>query len=122
MLYTLLVTLFVLLCFFLMVLILVQKSKGSIGIGNLGGGMQMLFGGSGGQSLFQKATWIAGAVFMALSLFLAILKTRGGSVLERRSSPEAAEITIPAQSPTAPAAPQEPASTPVSEESPKPAQ
>ncbi len=46
-----------------------------MGIGNLGGGVQMLFGGSGGQDMFQKITWTLGAVFMAGSLLLSLMKT-----------------------------------------------
>lgn len=60
---------------FLIPLILIQKGKGSMGLGNLGGGAQMLFGGSGGQDVFQKLTWFFGALFMAGSLILSILKT-----------------------------------------------
>lgn len=73
--YGFLMTFYISLCFALMTLILIQKSKGSIGIGNLGGSMQMLFGGSGGQTLFQKITWIAGGLLMVLSLVLAIMKS-----------------------------------------------
>lgn len=97
MLYEILVALFIFLCFFLMVLILVQKSKGSIGIGNLGGSMQMLFGGSGGQSLFQKATWVVGALFMGLSLILAIMKTRGGATHLFEKSSKSAPIETPVE-------------------------
>ena len=46
-----------------------------MGLGGLGGGAQMLFGGSGGQDIFQKITWILGALFMFGSLSLALLKT-----------------------------------------------
>ncbi len=74
-LYSLLVSLFVILCLIMVLLILVQKSKGSIGIGGLGGGSQMLFGGSGGQDLFQKTTWVMGSIFMFGSLLLAIMKS-----------------------------------------------
>lgn len=72
----------------LILIILLQKSKGSMGIGALGGGTQMLFGGSGGQDLFQKITWTMGAIFMGGSLVLAILKSHevgGGSLLNRTS-------------------------------------
>lgn len=47
-----------------------------MGLGNMGGGAQMLFGGSGGQDLFQKITWVLGALFMAGSLFLALMKSQ----------------------------------------------
>lgn len=76
MIYGLLITLFVLLCFLLMALILIQKSKGSLGLGNIGGSMQMLFGGSGGQDILQKATWLLGAVFMLSCLGLSIYKSK----------------------------------------------
>jgi preprotein translocase subunit SecG len=36
----------------------------------------MLFGGSGGQDVFQKITWFLGALFMALSLLLALAKSQ----------------------------------------------
>lgn len=59
----------------LIFLILIQKGKGSMGLGNLGGGAQMLFGGSGGQDIFQKATWLLGTIFIFGSLGLALMKT-----------------------------------------------
>lgn len=74
MLYGLLLALYALTGFLLIVLIFIQKGKGSLGLGNIGGGTQMLFGGSGGQDLFQKATWVLGALFMAGSLILALMK------------------------------------------------
>ncbi len=46
-----------------------------MGLGGLGGGAQMLFGGSGGQDIFQKLTWILGTIFMASSLILALMKS-----------------------------------------------
>lgn len=75
MLYTLLVSLFLFVCFVLVLIILIQQGKSSMGIGGLGGSTQMLFGGSGGQDLFQKITWVLGAIFMATSLWLALLKS-----------------------------------------------
>ena len=79
MLFGLLVTLFTFVCFLLVLIILVQQGKGSMGLGSLGGGTQMLFGGSGGQDIFQKITWILGAIFMIGSLVLALMKTTGGN-------------------------------------------
>lgn len=75
MLFGLLLTLYIFVCMLLVLLVLVQKGKSSMGIGNLGGGVQMLFGGSGGQDIFQKVTWVLGALFMAGSLGLSLLKT-----------------------------------------------
>ncbi len=73
---TLLTVLFVILCFFLGLFILIQQGKGDMGIGGLGMSTQLLFGGSGGQSFFEKSTWIMGAIFIFGSLSLAILKTK----------------------------------------------
>ncbi len=79
MLFGLLIALFIFVCFLLVLLILIQQCKGSMGLGSLGGGTQMLFGGSGGQDIFQKVTWILGAIFMIGSLALALMKTAGGT-------------------------------------------
>ncbi len=74
MLYEILVSLFTILCFVMILLILIQKGKSSSGLGGLGGGSQMLFGGSGGQDLFQKSTWVLAALFMGGSLVLSTMK------------------------------------------------
>ena len=72
MLYGLLVTLFVILCPLLILLVYIQKGKGGMEIGAMGGGSQMLFGGSGGQDFFQKTTWVMGTLFMVGSLLLSL--------------------------------------------------
>jgi protein translocase SecG subunit len=74
MLYGLLLTLFVLIGFFIILFVLIQQSKSSLGLGSIGD-TQMLFGGSGGQNFFQKTTWILGGLFMILSFGLAIMKS-----------------------------------------------
>ncbi|HXW86474.1 MAG TPA: preprotein translocase subunit SecG [Candidatus Bathyarchaeia archaeon] len=76
MLYGFLLCLYFLNCILLVLLVLLQKTKSSLGFGALGGGAQMLFGGGGGQDLFQKVTWILGACFMIGSLGLALMKSR----------------------------------------------
>ena len=76
MLYGLLMSVYIFLSVLLALLILIQKGKGNMGLGNIGGGTQMLFGGSGGQDIFRKITWVLGAIFMAGSLMLAIMKTK----------------------------------------------
>lgn len=103
MLYEILVALFVLLCFFITLIVLIQKTKGSIGIGTLGGGTQMLFGGSGGQDIFQKITWGCGASFMLFSFVLAIMKssTIGDARFLTR---EVAPMTVISQESESPAA------------------
>jgi preprotein translocase subunit SecG len=85
----LLTTLLVLDGLLLVLFILIQKGKGNMGLGVLGGGAQTLFGGSGGQDLFQKITWVLGGIFMAGSLGLSILKSRevsSGGIVTRASA------------------------------------
>jgi preprotein translocase subunit SecG len=76
MLYGLLLTMYFVVCLFLILIVLIQKGKSSMGIGSIGGGSQLIFGGSGGQDVFQKITWVLGALFMAGSLILALMKSR----------------------------------------------
>ena len=75
MLYGFLLTAFIFMATVMLLLILIQQTKGSMGLGALGGGTQMLFGGSGGQNFFQKVTWFLAASFMILSLLLSIMKS-----------------------------------------------
>lgn len=75
MLFGLLVGLFIVVCLLLVLLVFLQKGKGSLGLGSMGGGAQMIFGGSGGQDVFQKATWVLVALFLLGSLGLSIYKT-----------------------------------------------
>lgn len=74
-------TLFIIMTFVLAGFILLQQGKGDMGLGSMGGGSQMLFGGSGGQNFFERVTWVLGALFICGSLGLAILKSK-----EARSS------------------------------------
>lgn len=75
MLYGLLLAFFIIVCFLLVLIVLAQQGKGSMGLGNIGGATQMIFGGSGGQDLFQKITWVLGALFLIGSLWLSLMKT-----------------------------------------------
>lgn len=76
MLFGLLMTLYILNCFFLVLVVLVQQGKGGLGITQLGGSQQMIFGGSGGADELQKATWVLGTIFMFGSLALAIFRSQ----------------------------------------------
>ena len=46
--------LYVFLCLLIVLMVLIQRGKSSMGLGNMGGGNQLLFGSSGGQDIFQK--------------------------------------------------------------------
>ncbi len=75
MLYELLITIFVINSLLLLLIVMIQQGKGNMGLGNLGGATQMLFGGTGGADIMQKTTWVLGTIFMTLSLVLALMKT-----------------------------------------------
>lgn len=107
-LYILLNTLFVLLCFFLIFIILLQKGKGGTGLfGNMGNANVKLFGGSGGQDIFQKTTWILAFFFLAGSLVLALMRN-SGMLQKSRILQEQVELpAAPAEEPAPEAAPTE---------------
>jgi preprotein translocase subunit SecG len=94
----------VIVCFFLIVVVLLQSGKAADLAGAFGGmGSQTAFGPRGSATLLSKATTLAAALFMVTSLSLAILATRGasstGSVLERIKAPAK---SAPAKPPKAP--------------------
>lgn len=93
--FTFFMILFVILCVFLAIFILIQQGKGDLGLGSMGGS-QMLFGGSGGQNFFEKATWTMGAIFILGALGLSILKSKEqrASILEGVRVPQ--KTTVPA--------------------------
>lgn len=74
--YTFLLVLFVILSILLATIILIQPGKGDMGLGSIGSGTQILFGGSGGRSFFEKATWIMAALFIFGALGLSLVKTK----------------------------------------------
>lgn len=86
---------FIIICLMLLLLILIQKGKSSMGIGNLGGGNQMLFGGTGGQDIFQKTTWVLGLLFMSGSLLLAMAKRPSRSNLLSRITNVQKDVPMP---------------------------
>jgi preprotein translocase subunit SecG len=105
----------VIVCFFLVVVVLLQSGKAADLAGAFGGmGSQTAFGPRGSATVLSKATTIAAAVFMVTSLSLAILATRNaassGSVLERQKAPTKAAPKLPEKAP-APAPVGSPTST-----------
>lgn len=61
-------------CVLTVLLVLIQRGKSSMGLGNMGGSNQAIFGSSGGQDIFQKITWSFLVIVLTGSLFLAVLK------------------------------------------------
>src|SRR5258708_31577195 len=96
-------------CFFLVVVVLLQSGKAADLAGAFGGmGSQTAFGPRGSATVLSKATTIAAALFMMTSLSLAILATRHAgasqSVLDRQKKPPVKTAPGPAQ-PVKPAMP-----------------
>ena len=115
--YILFLIVHVIVCFFLIVVVLLQSGKAADLAGAFGGmGSQTAFGPRGSATLLSKATTISAVLFMVTSLGLSILASRqsglGASVLEEPASKSApapakgAPVSIPvpgqppAQSPT----------------------
>jgi len=70
----------VLVCFFLIVVVLLQSGKAADLAGAFGGmGSQTTFGPRGSATVLSKATTISAALFMLTSLFLSVLTTRGAA-------------------------------------------
>jgi preprotein translocase subunit SecG len=102
----------VIVCFFLIIVILLQSGKAADLAGAFGGmGSQTAFGPRGSATLLSKATTISTVVFMLTSISLSIIATKsngsgGATVLQRHTtkttSVPAAPVTAP---PAAPAAP-----------------
>jgi len=85
--YVLLLIVHVLVCFFLIVVVLLQSGKAADLAGAFGGmGSQTAFGPRGSATLLSKATTVSAILFMVTSLSLSIMATRsaglGTSVLE----------------------------------------
>jgi preprotein translocase subunit SecG len=67
-------------CFFLIVVVLLQSGKAADLAGAFGGmGSQTTFGPRGSATVLSKATTISAALFMLTSLFLSVLTTRGAA-------------------------------------------
>jgi len=87
-------------CFFLILVVLLQTGKGADLAGAFGvGGSQTAFGARGAATLLSKLTTISAIVFMITSFTLALFANRqGGSVV----TDEPATQTVPAVPPSIP--------------------
>ena len=79
------------LCILIAMLVLIQRGKGNMGLGNVGGSNQAIFGSSGGQDIFQKMTWICLVLLLSGSLVLAVL--RGKQNMQGYRSHQSAPIS-----------------------------
>jgi preprotein translocase subunit SecG len=100
----------VLVCFFLIVVVLLQSGKsGDIAAAFGGQGSQTAFGPRGAATALSKATTWSAIIFMLTSITLSILASRAGSsssgsvLSDIKSTPSQSKPAAPAQPPTAPA-------------------
>lgn len=104
--YAALVVIYVFICFFLILVVLVQQGKGADIAGAFGGGgTQTAFGARGATTLLHKLTTGAFVGFIILSLVLTVLQRhQRPSVMERVQQKSSAQKTLPvAPAPAAPA-------------------
>src|SRR5471030_866299 len=93
-------TLYVIICFVLLLVVLLQQGKGGDMASAFGGGSShTAFGARGGATVLSKATTIFAVLFMLGALALAIIGQRGPA-------------TVVSGTPAPPAPPRAPASTP----------
>jgi preprotein translocase subunit SecG len=126
--YTLFLIVHVLVCFFLIIVILLQSGKAADLAGAFGGmGSQTAFGPRGSATLLSKATTLSAVLFMVTSLGLSILATRtaglGTTVLEGAPARPAQtkSAPVPVNPAPVPGAPQPVQSAPVTIPVPPPA-
>jgi len=90
----LLIILHITVCLFLIAVVLLQSGKGAEIGAAFGGSSQTLFGSRGAATFLSKMTTIAAVLFMVTSLLLAIVTSKGGSVVKKTVVPQQA---VPAQ-------------------------
>jgi len=73
----------ILACFFLIAVVLLQSGKGAEIGAAFGGSSQTLFGSRGSASFLSKMTTVVAVVFMLTSLTLAVVTSKGSSVLKK---------------------------------------
>ncbi|MGH9385907.1 MAG: preprotein translocase subunit SecG [Vicinamibacterales bacterium] len=114
MLYYLVVTVYVLVCFLLMITILLQQGKGGDIANAFGGGSsQAVFGARSGATLLTRATSVLAALFVIFAMMLTVWGQRGpGSVVGGLAAPPApVAAPAPAAASTAPTSTPAPAAT-----------
>ena len=85
------------LCVFIVLCVLYQRGKGSMGLGNMGGGNQVLFGSSGGQDIFQKTTWVCCVLLLSGSFALSIITAKNGRASLSSYSQSAPQRSLPTE-------------------------
>jgi preprotein translocase subunit SecG len=118
-LYIALIVLYTFICFFLILVVLVQQGKGADIAGAFGGGgTQTAFGARGATTLLQKLTTGGFVAFIVVALALTILEARPRASVVPEKAP--ATSTIPAAPPAPAPAPAQPAQAPAQSNPPQP--
>ncbi len=107
-------------CFFLILVVLLQQGKGG-GLGGLGGASAaQVFGGRGAGNFMTRLTGICAAVFMITSMVLAYISSGGDRAVRELQQMDAKNPVIPTPVTTPTVAPQAPAPAPIPVELPAP--
>ena len=107
-----LIALYIVICFFLILVVLVQQGKGADIAGAFGGGgTQTAFGARGATTVLHKLTTGAfiGFVLIAMTLTIFGARPKSSSIMKTYSEKAGAAKTAPAAAVPAPAAPAAPA-------------
>lgn len=109
--YTFLSIVYVLVCLFLIMVVLLQPGRGGVGGAFGGGSSQTVFGSSGAGNFLTRLTSISAALFMILSATLAYMSSSSDKSLERateaaRAKAAAAKLNQKADAGAASAAPE----------------
>src|SRR5512143_1030233 len=92
---TLIMIIHLIVCFFLITIVLVQGGKGAELGAAFGGSSQTLFGARGAATFFSKLTTAAAIIFMLTSFSLALVTSKGGSVVKKAPVATEQKQTIP---------------------------
>jgi preprotein translocase subunit SecG len=107
--YVALVTIYVIICFFLILVVLLQQGKGADIAGAFGGGSsQTAFGARGATTFLHRLTTFAFIGFVLISFLLSILEARPKASVIGKNLPAAAAPKVPAPAPSGAAAPPAP--------------
>ena len=105
MLYYLITAVYVIVCFALMLVILLQQGKGgdmASAFGG-GGGSQAAFGARSGATVLSRATTVCAVLFLVGAIVIGIIGQRGSSsVVSGRATPVTQPSTPPAPTPATP--------------------
>ena len=102
MVYYIVTSAYVLSCFLLVLVVLLQQGKGGGIAGAFGGGSsQTAFGARTGATVLSRATSVLAVLFMVGAILIAILRQGGGtSVIGGREPQQSAPASVPVDSPT----------------------